>query len=71
MAEKAKIIPQSVTVRTRKKKRMLQYKTEDDAPTDPEMLFRINVFYSTMDTTINSIETRFTQLSTPGHSSMT
>jgi hypothetical protein len=71
MAEKAKIIPQSETVRTRKKKGMLQYKNEDDAPTDPEMLFRINVFYSTMDTTINSIETRFTQLSTPGHSSMT
>jgi hypothetical protein len=63
IAEEADISPQFEAVRSRKKKRMLPYENEDDAPTDPEILFKINIFYPMMDTTINSIETRFRQFS--------
>jgi hypothetical protein len=65
IAEEADISPQFEAVRARKKKRILPYENEDDAPTDPEILFtrKINIFYPMTDTTINSIETRFRQLS--------
>jgi hypothetical protein len=44
IAEEADISPQFEAVRSRKKKRMLPYENEDDAPTDPEILFKINIF---------------------------
>lgn len=63
IAEEAEMSPEFETIRVRKKKKMFSYENEDNGPTDPEILFRTNVFYPMLDTAINSIETRFTQLS--------
>ncbi|GBP12600.1 hypothetical protein EVAR_10261_1 [Eumeta japonica] len=63
IAEQTETIPEFEPIRARKKKKMYSYENEDNAPMDPEILFKINVFYPMLDTTINSIETRFMQLS--------
>ncbi|GBP35328.1 hypothetical protein EVAR_20701_1 [Eumeta japonica] len=63
IAEQTEMILKFEPIRARKKKKMFSYENEDNAPTDSEILFRTNVFYPMLDTAINSIETRFMQLS--------
>ena len=45
----------------RKKKRQFDYESRDEAPTDPEQLFKTVVFYPLIDQALTSIEQRFTQ----------
>lgn len=64
IAEKAEISPVFKETRTRKRRRMFDYESPDETPTDAEENFKITVFYSLIDTVLNSLETRFQQLST-------
>ncbi|XP_023230154.1 uncharacterized protein LOC111630301 [Centruroides sculpturatus] len=50
------------SIRSRKKKRLFKYEAVGATPTDPEELFKINVFYPMIDTIENALVTRFTQL---------
>ena len=52
----------SVEIRKRKKKRMFEYENEDESPQSPEDKFRINVFYTILDTSVASLNERFEQL---------
>lgn len=63
IAEEAQITQEFETVRLRRKKKMFSYENQDESPTDPETAFRTSVFYPMIDTAINSLQLRFSQLS--------
>lgn len=51
-------------IRQRKKKRQFEYEHEDEPPQTPENKFKVNVFYTLLDTAWNSLTERFDQLQT-------
>jgi hypothetical protein len=51
-------------VRQRKKKRQFLYEHEDEPPKTPEQKFKVNVFYTLLDTAWNSLNERFEQFQT-------
>lgn len=63
IASLAEINPVFKSVRSRRKKRLFEYEAIDETPTDPEELYKMNVFYPMLDTIENTLSTRFQQLS--------
>lgn len=63
IASLAEINPVFKAVRSRRKKRSFEYEAVDETPTDPEELYKMNVFYPMIDTIENTLVTRFQQLS--------
>ena len=49
--------------RTRKRKRMFDYESQDEAPVDSEQRFKTTVSYPWIDTIVSSLEKRFKQMS--------
>lgn len=63
IASQAEIDPIFKAARSRRKKRLFEYEAVDETPSDPEELFKMNVFYPMIDTIENALVTRFKQLS--------
>lgn len=56
--------PSEQQVRPRKVKRQFDYEAQDEAVLDPKKAFRSKFYFYVLDCTINSLEERFSQLST-------
>ncbi|XP_051158201.1 uncharacterized protein LOC127279718 [Leptopilina boulardi] len=63
IAEKADISPVFQQTRTRRRRRMFDYESQDETSTNPEENFKITVFYTLIDTIVNSLDMHFEQMS--------
>ncbi|XP_044147234.1 zinc finger MYM-type protein 1-like [Bufo gargarizans] len=54
--------PDAFTIRPRRKKKIFDYEHEDESLADPTQYFKVNFFFAVLDTSIQSINERFTLL---------
>lgn len=65
LAEELEIEPNFAsiqTVRLRKKKKQFDYESNDEPIIDPKINYKVNVFFSILDTTLSSLDERFKEL---------